>query len=111
MTEPPGSISRSITPHPRRPPAHKSVSLRHSPPAGQPSHGSYRPQPTSVSSPNAPASDRANPPSTLSAKTTVNKQSSGESSDAGKWFENTNNNALQSNASFVDSGLHLVVAE
>jgi hypothetical protein len=60
----------------------------------------------SLSSITAPASDKANPPSTVSFKADaadVNKQSSGESSDAGKWFESTNNNAKQNSASFVDS--------
>lgn len=72
--------------HPRRPPAHQSVSLRHSPP----------------SSPNA-ASDKANPPSSVSPKMASNKHSSGESSDAGKWFERTNNLARQSTAADADN--------
>lgn len=50
-----------------------------------------------MSSPNAGASDQANPPSTISPKFNKStKNSSGESSDAGKWFEKTNN-AVQSN--------------
>ncbi|KAF2876774.1 frequency clock protein, partial [Massariosphaeria phaeospora] len=56
--------------HPRRPPAHQSVSLR-----------------------------RAAPPCARQAT----KHSSGGSSDAGNWFDSTNNHALQSNASFVDN--------
>ncbi|KAF2240820.1 hypothetical protein BU26DRAFT_404472, partial [Trematosphaeria pertusa] len=104
MNRPPGTVSRE-TPHPRRPPAHKSVSLRHSPPVpGRPPAAPTFYQPlTSLSSPNAPASDKANPPSSASTKVQSNKLSSGESSDAGKWFENTNNNAVQSNASFADN--------
>ncbi|KAF2477858.1 uncharacterized protein BDR25DRAFT_250173 [Lindgomyces ingoldianus] len=102
MNETPGSVPR-LASHPRRPPAHKSVSLRHSPPADRPHKGSrHLPQSTPQSSPNGPASDKANPPSTVSPIVT-HKQSSGESSDAGKWFENTNNNAAQSNPSFVDN--------
>jgi hypothetical protein len=49
-----------------------------------------------VSSPNFGASDRANPPSSVSPQVQSNNHSSGESSDAGKWFENSNN-AVQSN--------------
>lgn len=109
MSHRPGTVPPQKTPHPRRPPAHKSVSLRHSPPSSA-GFSSKAPilqqhQPTALSSPNAPASDKANPPSSVSPKITSNKHSSGESSDAGKWFENTNNNALQSNASFADSKL------
>ncbi|KAF2796556.1 hypothetical protein K505DRAFT_347869 [Melanomma pulvis-pyrius CBS 109.77] len=74
--------------HPRRPPAHESVTLRHDQPG--------RPSP-------APASDQANPPSTISPELPAKNQSSGESSDAGHWYENTNNNAIQSNASFIDN--------
>ncbi|KAJ4303736.1 hypothetical protein N0V90_002637 [Kalmusia sp. IMI 367209] len=102
MNDLPGTIPPlRPTPHPRRPPAHKSVSLRHSPPAsGLPAKAPtfYHPQGTTASSPNAPASDKANPPTNSSASPRFqsNKHSSGESSDAGKWFENTNN-AVQGN--------------
>lgn len=100
MDDPPDTIPRQPqTAHPRRPPAHKSVSLRHSPPAsGIPPKAPtfYNPQATTVSSPTAGASDKANPPSSLSPQVLSNNNSSGETSDAGKWFENTNN-AVQSN--------------
>ncbi|KAF9733290.1 hypothetical protein PMIN06_008762 [Paraphaeosphaeria minitans] len=100
MDDPPGTIPQQRqAPHPRRPPAHQSVSLRHSPPAnGVPPKAPtfYNPQATTVSSPNVGASDKANPPSSVSPQVKSNKNSSGESSDAGKWFENTNN-AVQSN--------------
>ncbi|KAF1949313.1 hypothetical protein CC80DRAFT_529547 [Byssothecium circinans] len=91
--------------HPRRPPAHQSVSLRHSPPAtGAPLKAPtfHAPPTASVDSPNATASNKANPPSSVSLQDQSNKYSSGESSDAGKWFESSNNNALQTNASFAD---------
>ncbi|KAH7080674.1 frequency clock protein [Paraphoma chrysanthemicola] len=104
MNDPPGTIpSASVRQHPRRPPAHRSVSLRHSPPpVGRiGSKVGLDRQPTNLSSPN-PASDKANPPS-ASPKLLSNKHSSGESSDAGKWFETTNNNARQNSASFVDN--------
>lgn len=90
--------------HPRRPLAHQSVSLRHSPPAAD-SRCKTRAQhqPTGASSPN-PASDTANPPSSVSPKLSSSKKnSSGESSDAGKWFESTNNDAKQSQGAFVDN--------
>ena len=64
----------------------------------------YQPQTTTVSSPNAAASDKANPPSSISPKFQSNKHSSGESSDAGKWFESTNN-AVRSNNN-LDSQYH-----
>ncbi|KAJ4985010.1 frequency clock protein [Stagonosporopsis vannaccii] len=96
--------------HPRRPPAHKSVSLRHSPPAKPQRAASTvaataRParQSTTLStSPNAPASDKANPPSSISPRLHLNNHSSGESSDAAGWFERTNNDASH-DASFVDN--------
>ncbi|KAF2639919.1 hypothetical protein P280DRAFT_452167 [Massarina eburnea CBS 473.64] len=92
--------------HPRRRPAHRSVSLRHSlsatglPPKAPTFH---QPEASPPESPSATASDKANPPSTLSPRFLSNRHSSGESSDAGKWFESSNTNALQSNASFADS--------
>jgi hypothetical protein len=58
-------------------------------------------QPTVLTASN-PSSDKANPPS-VSPKLASNKNSSGESSDAGRWFETTNNNAQQSSATFADS--------
>jgi hypothetical protein len=103
MHDPPGTIPpEAVQLHPRRVPAHKSVSLRHSPPAVRAlSKAAVERQTTTLSSPNL-ASDKANPPS-VSPQLLSNKHSSGESSDAGRWFENTNNNAHQSSASFVDS--------
>ncbi|KAF2819535.1 hypothetical protein CC86DRAFT_130915 [Ophiobolus disseminans] len=97
---PPATMPQtSVGHHPRRPPAYKSVSLRHSPPA--PSQVGLEHQ-SMTSSSTYSASDKANPPS-LSSKLLLNKYSSGESSDAGKWFETTNNNAQQSGASFADN--------
>jgi len=89
--------------HPRRPPAHRSVSLRHSPPPKpQPSRREPKKAPTAETSPTL-ASDKANPPSSVSPQLLSNKTSSGESSDAGQWFEKTNNTASQGKSSFVDS--------
>jgi hypothetical protein len=100
MNAPPGTIPKAGGTHPRRPPAHKSVSLRHSPGSG--SRSRVKQQSSTLSSPTL-ASDKANPPSSLSPQLLSNKHSSGESSDAGQWFEKINNNASQSKSSFVDS--------
>ncbi|KAH5257327.1 hypothetical protein HBI72_123060 [Parastagonospora nodorum] len=103
MHDPPGTIPpEAARLHPRRIPAHRSVSLRHSPPASRVDNKvAVERQATALSSPNA-ASDKANPPS-VSPHLQSNKYSSGESSDAGRWFEITNNNARQSGASAVDN--------
>ncbi|CAO2654422.1 Nn.00g111550.m01.CDS01 [Neocucurbitaria sp. VM-36] len=104
MNDPPGTIpAGSAQQHPRRPPAHKSVSLRHSPPAtGAGSKGAVKRQPTAHKSHNA-ASNKAKPSLSVSPTFLSTKHSSGESSDAGKWFETTNNNAKQSKVSFADN--------
>ncbi|EMD66168.1 hypothetical protein COCSADRAFT_84809 [Bipolaris sorokiniana ND90Pr] len=101
MNDPPGTIPKPVMNHPRRPPAHKSVSLRHSPPASASGLRSKE-RNTSRSSPTL-ASDKANPPSSVSPQLTSLKNSSGESSDAGQWFEKTNNSAKQSQSTFVDN--------
>lgn len=99
--------------HPRRPPAHKSVSLRHSPPANPRRDASTvaastvaaraaNHSTTLSTSPNPPASDQANPPSSISPRLYTHNHSSGESSDAAGWFERTNNDASH-DASFVDN--------
>ncbi|KAJ4332675.1 hypothetical protein N0V95_009606 [Ascochyta clinopodiicola] len=103
MDERLGTPPRSSTAHhPRRPPAHQSVSLRHSPPAKLPSAASTLG--AARSSPNGIASDKANPPSTVSPRLQLNSNSSGESSDAAGWFESTNNHDQGlHNPSFVDN--------
>ncbi|KAB2575495.1 Frequency clock protein [Lasiodiplodia theobromae] len=88
--------------HSRRPPAHKSVSLLHSP--GKRKHADDLVDPRlSRTSSNVPSSDRANPPSPGSSKPGTKKESSGEVSDAGKWFETSNNNISQNSTGFVDN--------
>ncbi|KAF2845191.1 frequency clock protein-like protein [Plenodomus tracheiphilus IPT5] len=100
MNDPPRPAPMSAHQHPRRPPAHQSVSLRHSPPAPRTRSKPRNPRkPPTASSPNT-ASDKANPPSSVSPKLLSNALSSGESSDAAAWFESTNKHALQSTASF-----------
>ncbi|KAF2134574.1 hypothetical protein P153DRAFT_362332 [Dothidotthia symphoricarpi CBS 119687] len=109
MNDPPGKVSvAGSTQHPRRRPAHQSVSLRHGPPAA--SYCNLRTtldqQLSTLSSTDGPASDRANPPSSISSispQLLTNQHSSGESSDAGKWFEKTNNDARQSSALYVNN--------
>ncbi|OCL02781.1 hypothetical protein AOQ84DRAFT_357211 [Glonium stellatum] len=94
---------QGVASHPRRLPAQESVSLRHTPPNSHSSTSHYHQRAPSQASYTIPSSDRANPPSSTSQKPLNHKQSSGESSDAGKWFENSNNNVMQSNPSFVDN--------
>ncbi|XPS75974.1 hypothetical protein M3J09_008039 [Ascochyta lentis] len=115
MNERPGTIpGPAPVQHPRRPPAHQSVSLRHSPPAklahaastlaAAAAAAAARHSSTLSTSPNAPASDKANPPSTVSPRLPLNTNSSGESSDAAGWFERTNNHDhVPHDASFVDN--------
>ncbi|KAL1639018.1 hypothetical protein SLS58_008346 [Diplodia intermedia] len=88
--------------HPRRPPAHKSVSLLHSPGKRKHADDSADPRLSRTSS-NVPSSDRANPPSPGSSRPGTKKESSGEVSDAGKWFESSNNNISQNDTGFVDN--------
>ena len=94
---------QDVVSHPQRPPAHKSVSSRHTPPNSHSNISNYYQRAPSQTSYTIPSSDQANPPSGASPRPPNHRQSSGESSDAGKWFENSNNNIMQSNPSFVDS--------
>ena len=77
--------------HPRRPPAHRSVSLLHSS------------QTTSGEDESAVGSTQANPSSSPPSKHGAQKHSSGESSNAEYWFEKNNNNVNATPAAFVDS--------
>ena len=95
--------------HPRRPPAHKSVSLRHSSPPG-PQGSSFR----SVVQHHGGfmSSNQANPPSSsdskdhsssVDSKPAHTKKSSGESSNADKWFERSNNQVKANTSNLADS--------
>jgi hypothetical protein len=78
--------------HPRRPPAHRSVSLLHNPP----DNGRGGAHPTGPQ----------HMPSSLAPNTSKKQASSGdsgESSDAGKWFEKSNNNVTEGGAALVES--------
>ncbi|KAF2834789.1 hypothetical protein M501DRAFT_999796 [Patellaria atrata CBS 101060] len=96
-----GTIPGSI--HPRRPPAHKSVSLVHPPrgPAKSPPFGGTINRTGSADS--DPSSNKAEASSFCESIPKTQKQSSGESSDAGKWFEASNNNFDQSTLSYMDN--------
>lgn len=78
-------------PHPRRPPAQRSVSLRHynGPSPGAKNTGSSQTEGSSTS----PSSNKPN----------VSKADSGESSNADKWFDGANNNADGKNITALDS--------
>ena len=78
-------------PHPRRPPAQRSVSLRHN-------HG---PSPDSKNSKSTQTEASSGSPS--SNKPNVSKADSGESSNADKWFDGANNNADGKNSTIIDS--------
>ncbi|KAG9523063.1 hypothetical protein KCV07_g2705, partial [Aureobasidium melanogenum] len=78
-------------PHPRRPPAQRSVSLRHH----------QGPSPDSKNSKSTQTEASSGSPS--SNKPNVSKADSGESSNADKWFDGANNNADGKNNSLIDN--------
>lgn len=85
--------------HPRRPPAHRSVSLLHSP-GTRPSLAKRRhssSESSRLSVPNTPL--LKDPPSSLRAQ---GRHSSGESSNAEKWFEQSNNDVAPAGVSYTD---------
>ncbi|GAB7344465.1 hypothetical protein MBLNU457_2303t1 [Dothideomycetes sp. NU457] len=90
-----------LQPHPRRPPAHRSVSLRHSPSpliksVAQPKSNAFDSQVTERSS-----GGSASSPSSL--KPLIGKDDSGESSNAEKWFEKSNNNASPNSTGYPEN--------
>ncbi|TKX20034.1 frequency clock protein [Elsinoe australis] len=85
--------------HPRRQPAHKSVSLVHSPRPGRAS--SHEPPSASVQRPQELIKRPSSSPSSL--KPLIGKDDSGESSNAEKWFDRSNNYASRNSTSFVDN--------
>lgn len=106
-------------PHPRRPPAHRSVSLLHSPRALRPLRRSYiqpkdNKNPGSIegsdrsgsspdhAKPGVYSNDSAESSSAdTNSRPLVCKDSSGESSNADRWFDKSNNDV--SNSTLVDS--------
>lgn len=94
--------------HPRRPPAHRSVSLVHKASQGRTGSRSrsYSPDKRSNDGPSIhlPAEPIKRPSSSPSSlKPLVGKDDSGESSNADKWFDRSNNYASRNSTSFVDS--------
>jgi hypothetical protein len=86
-------------PHPRRPPAQRSVSLRH---YNGPTPGPKYPVTSSQTegSSGSPSSNKPN----------VSKADSGESSNADKWFDGANNNADRKNSTALDSESSIYLA-
>jgi hypothetical protein len=86
--------------NPRRPPAHRSVSLLHSPPKKE-TTAARRSDSSSDSELLSRSRDSSqNSPSSLQP---LGRNSSGESSNAEKWFEQSNNQVRDTSASFVDN--------
>ncbi|UJO21836.1 Frequency clock protein [Fulvia fulva] len=97
---PPEQAHTSSSSHPRRPPAHRSVSLLHSPRTKPPTpvkdaSDSSSDDPATGSRATAGSSDS---PSSLAP---LGRNSSGESSNADKWFEKSNNDVRDT--SFADN--------
>lgn len=106
-------------PHPRRPPAHRSVSLLHSPRTSAPLRRNYiqpkdnqNPGPREASDQSGSSPDDTKPgvysnysgessSADTNSRPLVFKDSSGESSNADKWFDKSNNDV--SNTSVVDN--------
>ncbi|EMC95613.1 hypothetical protein BAUCODRAFT_56667, partial [Baudoinia panamericana UAMH 10762] len=86
--------------HPRRPPAHQSVSLLHSPRARVPTvDRSDSSSDGHIQRTQALGRPSRNTPSSLQP---LGRESSGESSNAEQWFEKSNNDVRDSTAPFVD---------
>ncbi|KAF7190549.1 Frequency clock protein [Pseudocercospora fuligena] len=102
---PPAQPGAPSSPHPRRPPAHRSVSLVHSPkrktspPARDQSDSSSDDQGRTNSK---GATDGKNSDGSPSSLQPLGRDSSGESSNAEKWFEKSNNEVRDS-APFADN--------
>ncbi|KAF2158051.1 hypothetical protein K461DRAFT_318050 [Myriangium duriaei CBS 260.36] len=92
------SESSSLYPHPRRPPAHQSVSLVHNRSASR--ARSHSPGIGPTHQPPEPIKRPSSSPSSL--KPLIGKDDSGESSNADRWFEKSNNHASRNSTSFVD---------
>ncbi|EME42475.1 hypothetical protein DOTSEDRAFT_73342 [Dothistroma septosporum NZE10] len=101
MTPPVQSGASSST-NPRRQPAHRSVSLLHSPRTKPPSPVKDA---SDSSSDDAATGSRATAGSSDSPSSLLplGRNSSGESSNADKWFEKSNNNVRDTGATFADN--------
>ncbi|KAF2174145.1 hypothetical protein M409DRAFT_49014 [Zasmidium cellare ATCC 36951] len=104
MTPPPVSS----TSNPRRPPAHRSVSLLHSPrrkppPAREPSDSSSDGPVSSTRKVNGSMNGSKGSSDSPSSLQPLGRDSSGESSNAEKWFERSNNEVRDNSAPFADN--------
>ncbi|QIW95974.1 hypothetical protein AMS68_001492 [Peltaster fructicola] len=114
MTRPPPPTAQQQHPHgkgmhthPRRPPANKSVSLLHSPPSRQ-QRAVQRESDTSSNDSNqaqmrTTTLGRKDSDSPSSLNPLGGKHSSGESSNAEKWFEKSNNHVHEASKSYTDN--------
>lgn len=87
--------------HPRRPPAHRSVSLVHSPRYKRARTDSSLQGPVPSAQPSESISRPSTSPSSLLPH--VGKDDSGESSNAEKWFDKSNNDTQGRKASYADN--------
>lgn len=85
--------------HPKRTPAHRSVSLLHSPRVQTPYHSSGSSTDSNKVN-KSPAKRKRASPSSLQP---LGRNSSGESSNAEKWFENSNKEAYKNKQSVADN--------
>ncbi|KAI7186141.1 hypothetical protein D0869_07204 [Hortaea werneckii] len=108
MVSPPrqgGESQTSLPPtsqHPRRPPAHRSVSLLHSPNTKRKNSPVTRTSQSSNSSGCISASRVAQLSDSPSSLQPQGRNSSHESSNADKWFEQSNNDVTHSGVSYTD---------
>lgn len=86
-------------PHPRRPPAHASVSLRHALASARANKGS----PSTSSGEQAERSGSKDDGSPSSLQPLMGRDSSGESSNAEQWFDKSNNDVREGGGSFRDN--------
>ncbi|CAK1367298.1 unnamed protein product [Cercospora beticola] len=103
---PPTQPGAATSTNPRRPPAHRSVSLRHSqsrksPKESDTSSDNSAPGATDGKKTNSSGSKNSNgSPSSLQP---LGRDSSGESSNAEQWFQKSNNDVHGNSASFADN--------
>lgn len=105
MTPPPGQSGARSSPHPRRPPAYRSVSLKHSPHARQSSKKSDSSSSEDQVKGKVPTGKTTNGQNSNGSPSSLQpgRDSSGESSNAEKWFEASNNEVQDPTASFADN--------
>ncbi|USW56459.1 Putative frequency clock protein [Septoria linicola] len=101
---PPVQLSKAASPHPRRPPSHRSVSLRHSQKSPKESDTSSDNSASRVTTgKNADSTGSKNSNGSPSSLQPLARDSSGESSNAEQWFQKSNNDVHDNSASFADN--------